>query len=155
MIRIEIDSNPHDMAWHENVQSSFEALAVEAGIDGLERILLPMAVVEAVNNVIKHAYQWTTGRPILLEAHHSGCVLRVELRDQGLPMPLPLPSGEIVDESAESGRGWKIIRAVFPDVHYERIDGENLLRLARPLGDNPRGDKTEHGSPDQAAAARP
>ena len=150
MIRIEIESDPHDMAWHEHVQAAFEALAIEAGVDGLERILLPMAVVEAVNNVIKHAYQCSTGQPILLEAHHNKRVLRVELRDQGLPMPLPLPSGNIADEGAESGRGWKIIRTVFPDVHYERIEGENLLRLRRPLRD-----KIERDSLDQAKTALP
>ncbi len=146
MIRIELESNPHDMAWHEHVQRSFELLAIEAGVNGRERILLPMAIVEAINNVIKHAYQWSPGRPILLEAHHCKQVLRVELRDQGLPMPLPLPSGEITDEGAESGRGWRIIRAVFPDVHYERMDGENLLRLRLPLND-----QLERGSADQAS----
>lgn len=146
MIRIELESDPHDMGWHEHIHQTFETLAIEAGVEGLERILLPMAIVEAINNVIKHAYQWTPGRPILLEAEHSAQAVTIELRDQGLPMPLPLPAGEIADESAENGRGWRIIRAVFPDVHYERIEGVNLLKLRRPLND-----KIERGSPDEAS----
>jgi serine/threonine-protein kinase RsbW len=135
MIKIEFESDPRDMDWHEQVQGTFEALAIEAGVDGMERILLPMAVVEAVNNIIKHAYQLAKGEPISLQADHVEQRLIVELRDRGRPMPLPLPTGEITDHGADSGRGWKIIRAVFTDVHYERCEGENLLRLSRPITD--------------------
>jgi|GEM_PF-1791145 len=150
MIRIALKSNHRDMAWHDQIQRTFEALAIETGIDGMERILLPMAIVEAINNIIKHAYQLANGQPILLEAQHSHQTLCIELRDQGLPMPLPLPDGKMTDAAAESGRGWRIIRAVFPDVDYERINNENLLRLKRPLGE-----KIKHSNPDQTSTTPP
>lgn len=149
MIRIEFESDPQDMAWQEQVLRTFEALAIESGINGMERSLLPVAVLEAINNIIKHAYQLASGQPILLQADHCNQTLTVELRDQGLPMPSPLPSGEILDLRAESGRGWKIIRAVFTDVHYERCDGQNLLRLRRPITD-----KIERGDLDPTSRAQ-
>jgi len=149
MIKIELESDPKDMAWHEQVQCTFEALAIETGIDGMERILLPMAVVEAINNIIKHAYQLASGQPISVQADNSGHKLTVELRDQGLAMPLPLPADEITDQCAESGRGWKIIRTVFTDVHYERQQGENLLRLSRPITDKFKRSGLEQASIDQ------
>ncbi len=132
-LRLKFASDPHDATWHEQVQDAFAAMAFEVGVDGLEAVLLPTAIVEAINNIIEHAYQCASGEPILIEAEHDALVLSVLLRDRGAPMPQPLPSGTLPEASAEGGRGWRIIRAVFPKVHYERVAGENLLRLVRPL----------------------
>jgi anti-sigma regulatory factor (Ser/Thr protein kinase) len=137
-LKLEFSSSPTDQSWHDNVQHAFEKLVADCDISGLEGMLLPSAVVEAVNNVIEHAYQNATGKPILLEADRVDGFLVILLRDRGRPMPLPLPAGRLPAADAEGGRGWKIIRSVFPDVHYERIAGENRLRLARPLGNSGR-----------------
>jgi serine/threonine-protein kinase RsbW len=133
LFSLELSSDPGDMDWHGQVQSAFESIASDAGIDGLAGMLLPSAVVEAINNVIEHAYEGEGGRPILVEAECEASSLIVTLRDRGRPMPQPLPSGDLPDQNAERGRGWGIIRSVFPEVDYQRVDGENQLRLARPL----------------------
>jgi len=142
LLKLELISNPDDLSWHDLVQRGFETIVTQCGIEGLEGILLPSAIVEAVNNIIEHAYQYTDGHPIGVEALCQGGALVVVLRDRGRPMPQPLPPGDLPAETAEGGRGWKIIRSVFPDVHYERIDGENQLRLKRPLAS---GDLPENG----------
>lgn len=151
-LRLEFASDPHDLAWHEQVQDAFAAIALEVGIHGLEAILLPTAIVEAINNIIEHAYQSTSGEPILVEAEHDALALSVLLRDRGAPMPMPLPSGALPETSAEGGRGWRIIRAVFPEVHYQRIAGENLLRLVRPLSNQHEPGQNE---PDRSRLSQP
>jgi serine/threonine-protein kinase RsbW len=109
------------------------ALAQAAGLDDFSCMGLQFALVEAVNNIIEHAYANERGKPIDLAGTHTLQHLTFVLRDRGIPMPLPLPDGSPADPMAESGRGWQIIRAAFPDVRYERIDGENVLTLTRPL----------------------
>jgi anti-sigma regulatory factor (Ser/Thr protein kinase) len=73
------------------------------------------------------------GQPIGLAGDCDASTLRFELRDQGCPMPLPLPSGAPAAPDAPGGRGWQIIRAGFPEVSYKRHDGVNLLTLSRPV----------------------
>jgi len=82
---------------------------------------------------MEHAYANERRRPIDVSGRQDPRCLTFVLRDRGIPMPLPLPDGSPADPMAESGRGWQIIRAAFPGVCYERIDGENVLTLTRPL----------------------
>jgi serine/threonine-protein kinase RsbW len=132
-LHIRFTTDPAGFGWHAKLESELAALARSAGLDEIAEMGLNFALVEAINNVIEHAYVNTAGKPIELHGHHDGDRLTLVLRDRGLPMPLPLPDGAPVDPMAESGRGWQIIRATFPHVRYERTDGENVLTLIRPL----------------------
>lgn len=132
-VELRFDSSPQDMSWHPLVHERLAELTAEARIDGVAGMLLPTAVIEAINNIIQHAYRNAVGRPIVLQGIQDGTALTVVLRDRGEPMPLPLPRGDLPDETAECGRGWRIIRSVFPEVRYRRIDGENVLTLSHPV----------------------
>lgn len=132
-LHIQFPSDPTDSGWHAALESPLTALVQAAGLDELVAMGLQFALVEAVNNIIEHAYANAPGQPIELAGTYDSQRLTLVLRDRGVPMPLPLPDGSPADPMAESGRGWQIIRAAFPDVCYERIDGENVLTLARPL----------------------
>jgi serine/threonine-protein kinase RsbW len=138
-LKLEFSSSPDDHGWHDRVQRELEKVVSACGISGAEGVLLPSAVVEAINNIIEHAYENVSGKPILVAVEIDAGALVVMLRDRGRPMPQPLPPGNLPAAHAEGGRGWKIIRTVFPVVHYERVADENLLRLERPLdaGDAP------------------
>jgi serine/threonine-protein kinase RsbW len=131
-LSLRFDSDPDDLGWYATLQEELPAFTAAAGLDGITAMLLVSAVVEAVNNIIKHAYRNAHGRPIELLAVYQAPALSVELRDHGGPMPLPLPSGDLPDDDAESGRGWRIIRSVFPEVRYRRDGGENVLTLILP-----------------------
>ena len=130
-LTLRFDSDPDDLGWYQRVQEALTAFAATAGFDATVAMLLPSAVVEAINNIIKHAYLNEPGRPITLTAEQDAGGVCIVLRDRGGPMPLPLPSGELPDDAAESGRGWRIIRSVFPDAHYVREGNENVLTLSR------------------------
>ena len=132
-LHIRFTSDPSGLGWHAELEPELVTLVRSAGLDEIAGICLNFAVVEAINNVIEHAYANRPGGPIELHGHHDDKRLTLVLRDRGLPMPLPLPDGSPADPEAESGRGWQIIRAAFPDVRYERIDGENALTMIRPL----------------------
>lgn len=121
------------MGWHQALEPQLTALAQAAGLDELSAMGLRFALVEAVNNIIEHAYANERGKPIDLSGTQDVLNLTFVLRDSGLPMPLPLPDGSPADPMSESGRGWQIIRAAFPEVCYARIDGESVLTLTRPL----------------------
>jgi anti-sigma regulatory factor (Ser/Thr protein kinase) len=131
-LSLRFDSDPDDLGWYGTLQDQLPAFTAAAGLDALTAMLLVSAVVEAVNNIIKHAYRNEHGHPIAVLAEHDRAALSVELRDHGGPMPLPLPSGDLPDDAAESGRGWRIIRSVFPEVRYRRDGGENVLTLILP-----------------------
>jgi serine/threonine-protein kinase RsbW len=132
---IQFTSDAQDMAWHALIEARLMPLARAAGCDDLVVFGLQLALVEAVNNIVEHAYRLTPGLPIAVTGERTADALRCELRDEGVPMPLPLPSGEPAPAEADGGRGWQIIRAGFADVHYARVDGVNVLTLSRPLPD--------------------
>jgi serine/threonine-protein kinase RsbW len=136
-VEIEFVSDPDDMTWHGLIESRLLPLARKAGLDDLATFALQLALVEAVNNVIKHAYYNRVGEPISIRGMQSLEALLFELRDRGVPMPQPLPAGHAQATDAPGGRGWQIIRASFPAVSYTRTDGTNVLTLARPTNTAP------------------
>jgi serine/threonine-protein kinase RsbW len=135
MQRVEIDftSDPASTAWHGLIEERLIPLARVAGFGDLTVFGLQLALVEAVNNIIEHAYGMQAGECIVIRGEHDATALRYQLRDRGRPMPLPLPTGAPAAPDAAGGRGWQIIRAGFPDVTYARRDGLNLLTLSRPV----------------------
>ncbi|NBC15151.1 MAG: ATP-binding protein [Gammaproteobacteria bacterium] len=132
-VDIAFSTDPDDMAWHGLIETRLMLLARAAGFDELEIFGLQLALVEAVNNIIEHAYDLQPHQPVAISGECSATELLYQLRDHGRPMPLPLPSGEPAAPDAAGGRGWQIIRASFPGVAYARHDGVNLLTLRRPL----------------------
>ncbi|MCF7982769.1 MAG: ATP-binding protein [Thiohalocapsa sp.] len=135
ILRIDFESDPEDLTWYALLEKELMTLARTAGLEDMAAMAVLCAVVEAVNNIIEHAYEGEKGKPIKIAGTHEETSLKIELRDRGKPMPLPLPTGTPADVMATSGRGWQIIRAAFTQVSYERVNDENLLTLTRPLAD--------------------
>ncbi|MEO8530177.1 MAG: ATP-binding protein [Deltaproteobacteria bacterium] len=91
---------------------------------------LELVLAESLNNVSEHAYSdGSTGEVELAVSHRLG-VVRVEIRDDGKPLPLSL-TGELdpVEPTAEGGRGWWLIRTLCKSVDYRRRRGTNCLVL--------------------------
>ena len=134
-LHIQLFSDPTDVDWYQALEPQLTALAQAAGLDEFAGIGAQFALVEAINNIIEHAYANQPGKLIDVRGTLDSARLMLVLRDRGIEMPLPLPDGSPAEPTAESGRGWQIIRSAFPDVRYERIDGENILTLIRPLAE--------------------
>jgi serine/threonine-protein kinase RsbW len=135
LMQVQFLSDHKDLGWQQTLESEIAPLVRSAGLDELSEMGIRVALVEAVNNVIEHGYANSNGKPLKLRGRKDHLCLTFELRDQGRPIPLPLPDGHPVDPMAGCGRGWQIIRAAFPEVFYDRHNGENRLTLIRPLYD--------------------
>lgn len=142
-------------------QSSFEFDATDlAARDGIGSVIgrlrasgLPatlagdveLALVEAVNNVIEHAFGGKPGHRIAVHARLSETMLDLRIIDDGRPLPggrvppakpldLDVPRADL----PEGGFGWALIHRLADQVDYERRDARNMLSLRFRLTGTPR-----------------
>ncbi|MCR9124827.1 MAG: ATP-binding protein [Rhodobacteraceae bacterium] len=107
-------------------------------------IALEIAVSEALNNIVEHAY---AGRPpgvISISLLHTAPDLVVDILDGGAAFPGGvLPEGRPVDVSGahetlpEGGFGWHLIRSLTAHLEYTRTDNRNHLRLSFDFTSHP------------------
>ncbi len=97
---------------------------------------LELALAEALNNIVEHAYAGRSGSISLsVEARQQTLLCRIV--DQGREMPgltpPPRPSSAAVaaehDLLSEGGWGWHLIRSLTRDLVYSRVGDENRLHF--------------------------
>ncbi|SDX48191.1 serine/threonine-protein kinase RsbW [Ruegeria halocynthiae] len=95
-----------------------------------------IALAEAINNVVKHAYAGIAPADIQIDCCLCKDKLVIQITDTGKPMPnLRLPDGPPAPVDAplqdlpEGGFGWHLIRQLTSNIQYERRDGGNRLCL--------------------------
>lgn len=93
-----------------------------------------LAVAEAVNNIIEHAYQEQDTGVIELNVEYTKAWLRIKIIDDGLPMPEGVaPQGRQhnlnveIDDLPEGGFGWFLIRELTQNLEYTRAAARNVL----------------------------
>jgi len=89
-----------------------------------------LAVVEALNNVVIHAYHNQPEHEVTLRWYQENRQLRIEIIDSGVSMTF-LPEPVLPDFEAEGSRGWWIINACVDEYFYqvvESVDKEVVLR---------------------------
>ena len=112
-------------------------VCLECGLDELAAYQAELAVVEAVNNAIEHAYHGepdhTVEIEILVEAERL--VFRVaesgKAFDPGAIAAISATAAAA--ELEEGGRGIAIMRAVMDELRYQSVGGRNVLTLVRRL----------------------
>lgn len=117
------------------LRSVMQALR-RAGIDPVRGGEVEIALTEAVNNVIEHAYGDPEAGLVRMNLTLRGGVLVVRLSDTGRPLPEGcLPAGRPANLAVprrmlpEGGFGWFLIRTLADDVRHERYNGTNTLSL--------------------------
>jgi serine/threonine-protein kinase RsbW len=95
-----------------------------------------IALAEAVNNVVEHAYSGSAAGDICIKCNLSPQELWIEISDYGPPLPYgELPEGLPADVTCsfdslpEGGFGWFLIRELTSDLKYQRQNDSNLLSL--------------------------
>ena len=137
----------HDFLLH--VPSSTDNLAMirdfvskvgeKAGFDENEVMKLSLAVDEACANVIEHAYGDVPIKgQVRVRVTFDADEVVIEVADTGKgfdPSQLPVKDVEqLVRERRSGGLGWRLIRSVMDEVHYQMVPGEkNELRMVKKI----------------------
>lgn len=97
---------------------------------------LTVALEECGSNVVNHALQGDPSQMFRVSIDQIGCDLVIELRDQG-PEFDPTAAAErkpqAEDDDLPGGWGIHLVRRYLDEIRYQRVAGENVLRLTKRL----------------------
>lgn len=105
-----------------------------AGFDDRTSYACQLAVGEACENIIKHAYGSESTRPIEVVVLAECGKLTIELVDDGPPFNVaqkPVKNNVQVDDPPIGGLGLRIIHKVMDRVEYHRLGNQNHLKLQK------------------------
>ena len=126
---------PSEVEYVSPLGEAINALCLNATGSGPCALDVQRAVVEALNNVILHAYGNQAGNDIIVQWRQEGRFLYIEIIDSGLSMA-SLPVAELPPFDAESGRGWWIISSCVDEYYYEVVECTERARVYKPTGDS-------------------
>ncbi|MFC3613132.1 ATP-binding protein [Lutimaribacter marinistellae] len=113
------------------------------GLSGDRAGDVELALAEAINNVVEHAYAGLAPGQVHVTCWLGGGRLDILISDNGHAMPGGrLPEGtaakleNAIEDLPEGGFGWFLIRQLATEIRYERCSGLNRLSL---MFDLPRG----------------
>jgi sigma-B regulation protein RsbU (phosphoserine phosphatase) len=98
---------------------------------------LRLAVEEAVVNVIDYAYPEGTQGDIEIRMMSDGDTIRFQIIDSGVAFDPTAKERADTTLSAEDrrigGLGILLVRNLMDSINYERIDGQNVLRIEKKI----------------------
>lgn len=121
------------------VGEAIRAFGERAGLTAGDAGFLELAVVEAVNNAIEHAYGEQPGGRIEVRCTIDGDTVTAEVYDEGPPIdegviePRGLEGYTADDRESlpEGGRGLAIMRGIFDEVAVERVGTRNRVHMTK------------------------
>jgi serine/threonine-protein kinase RsbW len=129
---LKILSDPANLA---TVRQAVESLCAEQGFEKPACDEVGLCVNEALANVIRHAYDGATDRPIEITAYLLGpMALRIAIRDWGNgvdPSTLPLPSPAEHNPLVPGGLGLICLQQMMDEVHFTPQPDGMLLEMTR------------------------
>jgi serine/threonine-protein kinase RsbW len=141
-LNLSIDS---DLGNVSLVAAAVRSVCICLGLDRVAANQVELCTVEAVTNVIQHAYHGQPGHVVSVIVTMEIDQLRLEVVDSGTPMPVEyrerLLHGsdvfQICDTEraslAESGRGLQIMHDLMDAVAYTPEGGFNRLQLTKHI----------------------
>jgi len=121
---------------------------INLSIDSDGRHSVELAVVEAVNNSIIHAYQSESGNSVDVTFEYQADSLSIRIKDYGVPMPknvaIRLAGREVTrkldvpkNDLPESGWGIELLKAICDKVSYQSLHSGNTISLSFKLAPAP------------------
>ncbi len=140
-INLSIDS---DIRQVQHVGEAVRVLCSHLELAGAKPSSVELAVVEAINNSIEHAYRSESGNSVDVAFEYDADCLNIKIKDYGVPMPTSIagqlsqevimPNGSVdMDGLPESGWGVQLLKSVCDEVSYQRIQSCNTLSLSFKL----------------------
>lgn len=121
------------------VGQALREYALARGASSDDADALELAVCEAANNAIQHAYGGHADNVVEIAARADASMITVTVRDRGSAMGRPLPvkgtyAGPIQSSRpTQRGLGLRIIAELMDEVRYESNAGVNALELRKSL----------------------
>jgi serine/threonine-protein kinase RsbW len=108
--------------------------AFNSGIQEKAANKMELACEEAIVNIVSYAYPQKKG-PLAISCKKQGHRFEITLRDWGIPFnPIDVEVNPQIDQPMQErrvgGLGIFLLRKVIDEASYQRIDNENVLRLA-------------------------
>ena len=99
---------------------------------------IELAVVEAANNIVQHAYEFQKDKPLQISIFHRGDYIEIEFYDKGKTFDYksvtpPQFNWDELQNVPEGGWGIYLIKNLMNDVKYERYGNINILKLIKKL----------------------
>jgi anti-sigma regulatory factor (Ser/Thr protein kinase) len=126
--QIEFTSDPVLLS---GIRAAVERFAQQSGFDEEQSRLVTLAVDEAVTNIIRHAYDGQARQPITLHLTRQQAQVEIVLFDEGREADLRKMKIPSPQELRPGGRGIHFIRSIMDEVEYQRLPGQNRLRLGK------------------------
>lgn len=119
---------------------ALQSLCMESGLDARTSALVELALVEAINNVIRHAYGLEPDHTVEVGFECSADRLRFEVSDTGRSYAGALSPRFEFDPAdtanlPEGGMGLHLIESIMDDVDYRSKDGRNTLIMTKRIAD--------------------
>ena len=121
------------------VMRAVEALqefAQAAGVPEKTIFGLSLALEECGSNIVNHALKGDARQRFQAVIENSDGVFVIELRDSGPEFDPTAASDrklEADEDDLPGGWGIQLVRRYVDEIHYQRRDGENVLRLTKRL----------------------
>ena len=114
-------------------RDALEDLFSESELGSIE-----LAVVEAANNIVQHAYSFQKDQPLQISIFHRGDYIEIEFYDKGKTFDYesvapPQFNWDEIQNIPEGGWGIYLIKNLMNDVKYERYGNINILKLIKKL----------------------
>lgn len=131
-ITLQIDSRVEDIFL---IGLAINRICAAIPFDDMSAYEMELCVVEAVNNVIEHAYDNQPGHPVCVVATFERDRLCFEVRDWGTSMDAARLGAPAMGKGVleDGGRGLAIIRALMSEISYVSVDGMNVLTLTKQI----------------------
>ena len=126
--QFEITAHPQNAS---HARERIRALALRAGLTGVDLADVEIAVGEAVTNAILYGSPTATSRIVIISGRGNGAFF-VEVRDQGHGFD-PATLHEEDDNDALGGRGIRLMRALMDQVELHHNGGGMIARLSKRL----------------------
>src|SRR5205823_3713362 len=108
-------------------------LAETLGFPETECRAVVLAVDEALTNIIRHAYQGQTERPIEASFRRIQVAREIVLEDRGIRVNAQKLCGRPLEEIRSGGLGLHFMRESMDAVEFRRRWGRNQLRMVKLL----------------------